>query len=407
MTSALRKEPKIASVELIFILITLFVDGIGSGLSNPILPKLINQFVGNVSSASSYFGIVSTLYALMLFIFSPIQGALSDRLGRKPLLLFSLLGTGLSYLTLALAPNLFCIFIAQLINGATGASLAVVFAYISDVSTPEKRTKSFGLVGAALGIAWVIGPALGGLLSFWGLRVPFLVAAGITLSNLLYGLYVIPESHLLKYRRAFSWHRANPIASLSLLYQSPRTFVLAAIIFCTDLALQCFISTWVLFTTYKFHWSAFQAGLSLALLGLMTAVVQAGMICTRGNFFGERRMLTTALIFSMIGYILYALANQEWMIYGVIILNSFDFLVKPIAQSLLSHQIKPEEQGLLQGALASQTALTAIVGPLLATSLLSYFTAADSPLHLPEAPFLLGAALFLLALRLIKHFNLA
>jgi DHA1 family tetracycline resistance protein-like MFS transporter len=385
---------------LVFVLITLFLDVVGIGLSNPVLPKLINQVVGDVSTAAYYFGAVTTTYALMLFVFSPVQGALSDQFGRRPVLLLSLLGTGLSYLGLALAPSLPWIFAAQILNGLTGASFAVVSAYIADISKPENRAQYFGLIGTTLAIGWVIGPALGGLLSIWGLQFPFMVAAIVTFLNLLYGFLVVSESHKIEHRRAFSWRAANPIASLGLLRQNATVFGLAAVIFCTDLALQCFISTWVLFTTYKFHWGAFQAGLSMALLGLMTAIVQGVIIRPVLARFGERRTIVTGLIFSLIGYLLYALASQGWMLYGVIVLNGFDFVVKPTSQGLLSTYISAQKQGATQGALASQSALAAIVGPLLATNLFGYFTSTGTPQRLPEVPFFLGAFLFLLALGL-------
>lgn len=383
---------------LIFVLITLFLDVMGVGLSAPILPKLIAQFVGDISTAAHYYGAVTTTYALMLFVFAPIQGALSDRFGRKPVLLFSLLGTGISYVALNFAPNLPCIFAAQMINGLTGASFAVVSAYIADISTPEARSKNFGLIGATLAVGWVVGPALGGLLSFWGLRFPFLVAAIVAFLNLLYGLLVVSESHSEEHRRPFSWARANPIASLSLLWQNSIILGLAAVILCTDLALQCFFSTWVLFTTYKFFWTPFEAGQSLALLGMVTAIIQAGVMRPIISRFGERRTIVVGLSCSLIGFLLYAFASQGWMMYWVIVLNGFDYAVKPITQGLLSSQVSAQEQGAIQGAMASQFALTSIFGPLVATSLFGYFTSAAAPLRLPEAAFFLGTLLFGVAL---------
>jgi len=383
---------------LIFVLITLFIDVMGVGLSAPILPKLIAGFIGDVSTASYYYGAVTTTYALMLFVFSPIQGALSDRFGRKPVLLFSLFGTGLTYIGLTFAPTLPWIFTAQILNGLTGGSVAVVFAYIADVSTPEEPPKNFGLVGAVLALGWVVGPALGGLLGAWGLRFPFAVAAIITFLNLLYGILVVSESHSPEHRRPFSWSRANPIASLGLLRKSSIVFGLAAIMLCTDVALQCFISTWVLFTTYKFEWTTVQAGLSLALLGLMTAAVQGGLIRPLISRFGSRKIIIIGLTFSMIGYLLYAFASAGWMLYWIIVLNGFDFTVKPTAQGLVSAQVNSQEQGELQGALASLTALASIIGPLLATNLFGYFTSDRASIRLPEIPFFLGAFLFALAL---------
>lgn len=379
---------------LIFVLITLFLDVMGVGLSNPILPKLIAQFIGDISTTSYYYGAVTTTYALMLFIFSPIQGALSDRFGRKPVLLFSLLGTGLTYLMLTFAPSLPWIFAAQILNGVTGASIAVVFAYIADVSTPEERPKNFGLVGATLALGWVVGPALGGVLGVWGLRFPFAVAGIVTFLNFLYGIFVVSESHAPEHRRPFSWARANPIASLWLLRKNAIVFGLAGVMLCTDLGLQCFVSTWVLFTTYKFAWATLEAGLSMALLGVITASVQGGLIRPLISRFGPRRIIIIGLTFSIIGYLFYAFASTGWILYWIIVLNGFDFTVKPTTQGLISAQVSPQEQGAIQGALASLTALATIIGPLLATNLFGYFTSSRAPIRLPELPFFLGAFLF-------------
>jgi DHA1 family tetracycline resistance protein-like MFS transporter len=382
---------------LLFVLITLFLDVIGIGLSNPILPKLIAQFTGSIPTAATYYGIVTTLYALMLFVFSPIQGALSDRFGRKPVLLFSLLGTGLSYILLAIAPNLAWIIAAQILNGLTGASFAVASAYIADVSSSENRSKNFGLMGATFGMGWVISPALGGLLGLLGLRLPFWVAAGVSFLNLLYGWLMVPESHKTEHRRSFSWINANPIGSLQFLRQDRTVLNLAMVILCNDLALQCLISTWVLFTAYKFQWTTVQVGLSLGLLGLMTAIIQGGVMRLAIARFGEKTTILLGLSLCVIGYLLYAIVNQGWLMYWVIVINGADFVVKPACQGVLSMQVSAKEQGALQGALASQTALTSIVGPLLATNLFAYFISAGAPFHLPEIPFLLGALLFALA----------
>jgi DHA1 family tetracycline resistance protein-like MFS transporter len=383
---------------LLFVLITLFLDVMGVGLSSPVLPKLIEQFVGDVSTAAYYYGAVTTLFALMLFVFSPIQGALSDQFGRKPVLLLSLFGTGLSYLAMALAPNLPWLFAAQIMNGITGASVPVVSAYIADVSPPETRAKNFGLLGATLAAGWVVGPALGGVLSFRGLQFPFLIASITTFLNLGYGFLVVSESHQQEHRRRFSWRRANPISSLRLLGRNAKILGLAVVMLCTSLALQCYISTWVLFTTYKFHWSSFDAGLSLALLGLVTAIVQGGAVRSMINRLGEQRTILVGLGCSLIGFLLYAITPLGWMMYPVIVLNGFDFAVQPTSQGLLSTLIPPQEQGAIQGALASQNALATIIAPLVATNLFGYFTSGNAPLRLPEVPFFLGALLFGVAL---------
>jgi len=386
------------SPNLIFVLITLFLDVMGIGLSIPILPKLIAEFIGDVSTASYYYGAVVTTYALMLFVFSPIQGALSDQFGRRPILLFSLLGTGLTYVALTFAPTLPWIFAAQILNGLTGASAAVVFAYIADVSPPEQRAKNFGLVGATIASGWVLGPALGGLLGSWGLRFPFGVAAIITFVNLLYGIFVVSESHSTENRRPFSWRKANPVGSLQLLRKNSFIFGLAGVMLFTDVALQCYISTWVLFTTYKFQWTTGEAGISLALLGLVTASVQGVLIRPLISRFGSKRTIIIGLIFSLIGYLCYAFAPAGWMMYWIIVLNAFDYTIKPTVQGVLSTEVSAQEQGAIQGAVASETALSSIIGPLLATNLFGYFTSRNAPIRLPEIPFFLGALLFVVAL---------
>lgn len=371
----------------------------GLGFITPILPKLVTQLLGDdVSTASYYFGAIATTYALMLFVFSPIQGILSDRFGRKPLLLFSLLGTGLSYLTSAFAPNLAWIFVAQIVNGITGGSISVVASYIADVSSLENRAKNFNLIGATLGAGFVIGPALGGLLGTWGLRTPFLVAFAIALLNLMYGIKVLPETHSPEHRRPFSWSSANPLKSLLLLRKTPVIFGLAAVILCNELATQCFLSTWVLFTTYKFQWTTAQAGLSFALLGLVTIVVQITAIRIVISRFGERKTILAGLAFGFVSYLLYGLAPRAWMMYPIIAVHSFDFVVRPTAQGLISSQVSSLEQGAIQGALTSVTALSNIIGPLLATNLFGYFTSAGALVHLPGVAFFLGDFFFVLAL---------
>lgn len=383
---------------LLFALITLFLEVMGIALSNPILPQLINQFVSDISTSAYYFGAIATTYALTIFIFSPVLGALSDQFGRKPVLLFSLFGTGLSYLILSFAPNLPWIFTAQIVDGITGASVAVIFAYIADISSPNVRAKNFGLAGATFGLGWIVGPAIGGLLTIWGLRTPFQVAAIVTFLNLLYGYLAVPESHKLENRRSFSWANANPVSCIWLLRKTSIILSLAVIILCNDLAFQSLISTWVLFTTYKFQWTMFQVGLSLALMGIVTAVVMGGIIRNMVDYFGEQKTIIIGLILSLVGYLLYALVSSGWMIYWVIILNSFDFVVKPTSQGLLSNQLSEQEQGILSGALASQAAFTNIIGPLIATNLFGYFISADAPFHLPEVAFLLGCIFYAIAL---------
>ena len=390
---------------LIFVLITLFLEVMGIALSNPILPKLINQFVDDIPTSASYFGIATTTYAIMIFICSPLQGALSDQFGRKPLLIFSLVGSTFSYFLYVLAPNLPSIFLASVVDGITGASVAVVFAYIADISSPETRSQNFGLVGATFGLGWIIGPAMGGWLALGGLRLPFLVAALLTLLNLSYGIIFIRESHQIANRRSFSWAKANPLASFKLLAKNAKIFSLAIIIFCNDLAVQCFISTWVLYTAYKFNWTTVQLGLSLALMGVMTAVIMAIALQEIITRFGQLKTIQLGLSLSLVGYLLYALAQPNWTVYAIIIINSLNFVVKPTAQGLLSNQLSAKQQGVLSGVLASQGALTTIIGPLIATNLFAYFISARTPLHFPGISFILGAWLFAIGLWFSLNLN--
>ena len=297
--------------DLIFVLVTLFLEVMGIALSNPILPKLIDQFVDDISASASYFGIATTIYAIAIFICSPLQGALSDRWGRTPLLIFSLVGSTISYFLYALAPNLPAIFIISAVDGITGASVAVVFAYVADISSPETRSQNFGFVGATFGLGWIIGPVIGGWLAIGGLRLPFLVAALLTSLNLCYGIVFVRESHPVANRCSFSWTKVNPLASFGLLAKNAKIFSLAIIIFCNDLAVQCFISTWVLYTAYKFHWTTVQLGLSLALLGVMTAVIMAIAVQAIITLFGELKTIQLGLSLSLVGYLLYAQAQPN------------------------------------------------------------------------------------------------
>src|SRR3989449_2975440 len=291
-----------------FIFVTLALDILGIGLIIPILPRLVESFKGgDVAAASGTVGLLAALYALMQFLCAPLLGSLSDRFGRRPVVLTSLFGSGWDYFLLAFAPNLGWFFVGRIISGVTGANFAAATAYIADVSPPEKRAANFGLIGAAFGLGFILGPALGGLLGNVGLRVPFMVAGGLTLLNWLYGWLVLPESLTRENRRAFSWTRSNPVGSLLDLRRHPMAFGLAGTYFLIYLAHQVLPNTWVLYTSYRYHWTVGQTGLSLAIVGLMAAIVQGGLTRVIVKKLGEEKTAILGLAVSTLSYVGYGL----------------------------------------------------------------------------------------------------
>jgi DHA1 family tetracycline resistance protein-like MFS transporter len=384
---------------LTFIIVTIFLDMMGLGIVFPILPQLIASFTnGDVSVAAQYYGYFIALFAAMQFLFSPVLGALSDQYGRRPVVLLSLLGAGLDYVLLSFAPTLALLFVGRLIAGITSASLTAANAYIADVSPPEKRAQNFGVIGAAFGLGFIVGPLLGGLLGGLGPRVPFMAAGLLTLLNWLYGFFVLPESLAPENRRPFSWRRANPLGSLGALGRYPLVLNLTATIICTNLAGLALQSTWVLYTNYRFSWTTWEQGLSLAVVGVLAVAVQAGLVRVILPRLGERRVLVFALVNSAVGSVLYGLATQGWMMYAILIGTGLSFLAQPAAQGIISNAVRPDEQGTIQGALTSVLSLSAVIGPLIATAVFSYFTAPEQAFKLPGSAFFLGSALTLLGL---------
>jgi MFS transporter, DHA1 family, tetracycline resistance protein len=382
---------------LVFIFITLFLDVLGIGLIVPILPKLIEDFEGgDVARAAGTAGLLMALYSLMQFLFSPLIGSLSDRFGRRPVILASLLGSGLDYILLALAPSLSWFVIGRIISGFMGASFTAGAAYIADVSPPEKRAQSMGIIGAAFGLGFIAGPAIGGLLGHYGLRVPFWVAAALTLVNWLYGLFVLPESLQPENRRAFSWSRANPLGALAALRQYPVVLGLAGVWFLLSLAHQVLPSTWVLYTGHR--WGTRETGLSLALVGVMAAVVQGGLTRRIIPWLGERRAVIYGILIGAAGFIGYGLATSGWMIYVIIVLASVAGIQNPAVQGIISNSVAANEQGAVQGALTSLASVAGILGPPLVTGMFGYFISPQAPANLPGAAFFLCALLQLLAL---------
>lgn len=384
---------------LAFIFITIFLDMVGIGIVFPVLPELIASLRGgDVSDAARYYGYFVAVYAAMQFLFAPILGGLSDQYGRRPVLLLSLFGAGVDYCLLALAPNLALLFVGRMIAGITAASFTAANAYIADISPPEKRAQNFGVIGAAFGLGFIIGPALGGALGGLGLRAPFVAAGVLTLLNWLYGLLVLPESLAPENRRRFSWGRANPVASLGALARYPAVRSLTAAVLCSGFAQLSLQAVWVLYTSYRFGWVPWQHGLSLALVGLMAVIMQAGVIRALIPRLGERRALVVGLLTSLVSFVLYGLATQSWMMYAILVSTSLSFIAQPAAQGLISNAVAPNEQGAVQGALTSLISLNGVAAPLVATAVFSYFTAPERAVQVPGAPFFLGAVMTLAGL---------
>jgi DHA1 family tetracycline resistance protein-like MFS transporter len=384
-----RHKPAIA-----FIFVTLVIDILGIGLIIPILPKLVQEFRGgSVSAASQTFGWLAALYSLMQFVWAPLLGSLSDRFGRRPVLLISLLGSGLDYFLLAYAPNLTWFFVGRIVAGITGANIATASAYIADVTPPEKRAASFGLIGAAFGLGFIAGPALGGLLGNVGLRVPFLVAGGLTLLNWLYGLLILPESLAPANRRAFSWARSNPIGSLMALKRHPMVLGLAGTHFLTYLGHQVLPSTWVLYTGYRYGWGTKETGISLAVVGLMAAIVQGGLTKRIIHQIGEQKAVVFGLIVAALAYAGYGLASQGWMVYAILVGASLGGVAGPAVQSLISRGVGADEQGGVQGSLTSLGSIAGIIGPVIGTRLFAYFISDKAPVHLPGIAFFFSAVI--------------
>lgn len=384
---------------MVFIMITLFLDILGIGIIIPVLPELIKQFVGgNESAAAAYFGPLAAAYALMQFIFAPILGALSDRFGRRPIILIALFGLAIDYLIQGFAPNIFWLFIGRVLAGVMGASFTAANAYIADISTPENRAQNFGLVGVAFGLGFIFGPALGGLLGGIWIRLPFFVAAALVLINLLYGYFVLPESLKPENRSDFSWRKANPVSSILLLRNYPLVAGLATGFVLISLAQRGLETTWVLYTGYRFGWGELTNGLTLALVGVMAVIVQGFLIRPAIKRFGERKAIIIGLSLSVLTFFLYGIAT-EWLMYVIIVVGALSGIAGPAVQGLVAGTVRPDEQGKVQGALTSLTSLTSVFAPLIfTTGLFGYFTSERAPFLLPGAPFFLGSLLFFISL---------
>lgn len=376
-----------------FIFITLLIDVTGFGLIIPVMPKLIEQLLhdSSISKASQYGGYLTFAYAFMQFLFAPVLGNLSDKYGRRPVLLFSLFGFGIDYLFLSFAPSIAWLFVGRLIAGITGASFTTASAYIADVSTPENRAQNFGMIGAAFGLGFIIGPLIGGLLGELGPRIPFLVAAGLALTNWLYGFFVLPESLDKEHRRPFEWKRANPIGSLIQLRKYPAVIGLVGSLILVYLAAHAVQSNWSFFNIEKFKWTPKMIGISLGVVGLLVGGVQGGLVRIVNPKIGNEKSVYIGLSLYALGLLLFAFASQSWMMFVFLVPYCLGGIAGPALQSIISGHVPPNEQGELQGALTSLISVTSIIGPILMTGLFAFFTKPGAPVYFPGVSFLLGS----------------
>ncbi|MEY3687251.1 MAG: hypothetical protein RIR84_92 [Bacteroidota bacterium] len=386
------------SAALGFIFVTVLIDVIGFGIIIPVIPSLIQKLTGgDMSVASRYGGFLMFAYAIMQFLFAPVLGNLSDRYGRRTIILISLFGFGIDYLLLAWAPNIVWLFIARIISGITGASITTASAYIADITTPEKRAQNFGLLGAAFGLGFIIGPLLGGVLGQYGERVPFLFAAGLTLVNWLYGLLILPESLRMEKRRDFEWKRANPVGSLLHLKKYPALTGLIISLTFIYIGAHAVQSTWSYYTIKKFNWNTGMVGYSLAFVGMVIALVQGGLIRIAIPKLGQARALFVGLLLYTIGMFLFAFASSTWMMFAFSFVYCLGGIAGPALQGIISQHVPSNEQGELQGALTSLMSASSVVGPLIMSNLFSFFSRDGYTWYFPGAPFIAGAIFFLVS----------
>ncbi|MBE7175415.1 MAG: TCR/Tet family MFS transporter [Mucilaginibacter polytrichastri] len=383
-----------------FIFITLLIDIMGWGLIIPVMADLIAELKGiKVNEASQYGAFLLSVFAVMQFIFAPVVGNLSDKYGRRPVLLLSLFGFGVDYIILALAPAYGWLFVGRIIAGITGASFTTASAYIADVSRDEtERAKNFGLIGAAFGLGFVLGPALGALLATWGLRAPFYAAAVLCLLNCLYGYFFLPESLAPENRREFSWKRANPFGSLRFLIRHPELGGLAISFFLIYLGAQAVQGNWNFFVIYRFNWSERMVGISLAIVGVLVGAVQAGLTRVINPKIGNEKSIYLGLGLYTLGLALFAFATQSWMMFAFLVPYCLGGICGPALQSVISGHVSPSHQGELQGSLTSLMSLTTIIGPLIMNTTFAYFTTKNAPFYFPGVHFLIGAVCMLLSI---------
>jgi DHA1 family tetracycline resistance protein-like MFS transporter len=381
---------------LFIIFVTLVIDFVGIGIAFPIMPKLVAEITGGtVAETSVTYGLLIALYSLMQFIFSPLMGALSDRYGRRPIILSSLAGLTLDYVILVYAPSLAILALARIVGGVLSASFSTAAAYIADITPPEKRAQNFAVLGLAIGVGFIIGPALGGYLGDVNPRLPFAVAAGICLLDIAFTYFFLPESLKPENRKEFSLRRANPIGALMVMRRYPGVVSLATILLFSTFAERMLESIWALYSGYRFSWTPKEIGWSFAAVGVLFLISQGFVVRRTVPAFGERKVLLFGLAVATLCFVGYAFSSQGWMVYALMVVHILGWGgVQPAVQALASRAVPANEQGLLQGSLTSMTMLTSIAAAPVGGSLFAYFIGGSAPVVLPGAPFLVGAVLF-------------
>ena len=383
----------------------MLLDVIGLGIIIPVIPKLIKELINaDISEAAKYGGWLAFAYAFTQFVFAPIVGGLSDKYGRRPIILISLFGFAIDYLFLSIAPTILWLFVGRIFAGITGASFTTASAYIADISSPENRAKNFGMIGAAFGLGFVIGPVIGGLLGQYGSRVPFIAAGVLCLLNFLYGFFILPESLKPENRREFDWKRANPIGAFRSLKRYPNLISLVVVLFLVYVASKAVEGNWSFFTIYKFGWDEKMVGISLGVVGVLVSIVQGGLVRVINPKLGNNKSIYIGLSLYTLGMFLFAFASQSWMMFAILVPYCLGGIAGPAIQAMISSNVKPNEQGEISGTLTSIMSVAAIVGPPLMTSIFYFFTHKEAPFQFAGAPFFLGGIL-MLSSALIAYFS--
>ena len=386
-----------------FVLLTVVIDAMGIGLIMPVMPDLLQELQGEASLAKAaiWGGILSASFAVMQFLFGPAVGNLSDRYGRKPILLASLLIVAIDYVVMGFTGSIWVLLIARIIAGIASATQSTATAYIADISNPKEKAQNFGLVGAAFGLGFILGPLFGGLLSEFGARAPFFAAAILAFANFLFGAIILSETVTDRIRRALEWRRINPFGAFREVGKLPMGASLLSAFLFHNLAFYAYPAVWAYFTIERFGWSPFQVGISLAVFGLGLVIVQGFLIRRIIPAIGEWRSLIVGLLIGIVGNVLVAFAWEGWMIYTLIVLTSLSFLTTPSLQGIMSKATPDDAQGELQGVLTSTGAVSTIIGPLVFTGLFSWFISSNAPFYFPGSPYFLAGILDVIALVIV------